>query len=154
VVLFGLLSGFVFAAETALEYALLPADNTFFGLAEFGLVFLFYFLAGLLAALRTRRWRDAPTVAIGTSMLASLLWLVATLFTFYLFRGTPPQQQVLFAEGSFDDFVRSGMANFDIFIMEDFLGAAFFHLLLGPFVALILGMLAGIPGKIHARFNR
>jgi hypothetical protein len=149
----GLACGFVFMAEILLEYGLLPRDNTLFGTVEFGLVFLGYFLAGLLAFLRTRRWYAALTVAVATSMLASLLWALAILLTFYVFRGTPAQKLVFMAEGNFDDFIRSGMHNFDTFVMEDFFGAIFFHLLLGPLAALILGALALIPGKIWVRLR-
>jgi hypothetical protein len=154
VVFLGLLAGLVFAGGTALEYATLPASTTFMQLVEFGLAFFLYFLAGLLAALRTQRWRDALAVATGTSMLGALLWLIATLFTFYLFRGTPPQQQVLFAEGSYDNFVRSGMASFEIFIMEDLFGRTLLYLLFEPLAALGLGLLAGLPGRIRARLAR
>jgi hypothetical protein len=149
----GLACGFVFVAEILLEYFLLFRDNTLLGTVEFGLVFLGYFLAGLLAFLRTWRWRAALTVAVATSMLASLLWALAILLTFYLFRGTPAQKLVFMAEGNFDDFVRSGMHNFDTFVMEDFFGAIFFHLLLGPLAASILGALALIPGKTWIRLH-
>jgi hypothetical protein len=150
---FGLLGGLIFAVEIALEYILLPADNSLFGLLEFGLIFFCYFLAGLLAFLRTRRWRSALTVAAATSMLASLLWVVAILLTFYLFRHTPAQEMVFRAEGNFDDFARSGMSNFDVFVMEDFFGATFFHLLLAPFAAALLGALALIPGQLWVKLR-
>jgi len=49
----------------------------------------------------------------------------------YAFRGSPRQVLVLRAEGNYEDFARSGMSDFNVFIMEDFMGATFFHLLLG-----------------------
>jgi hypothetical protein len=39
------------------------------------------------------------------------------------------------------------MSDFNAFIMEDFLGATFFHLLLGPLLASLLGLLGGLTGK-------
>lgn len=153
IVSLGLLAGLIFAGSIALEYVLLPTDNFILGSTEFGLAFLLYFLAGLLAYVNNQGWRDTLAASIGASMLASLLWLVATLFTFYLFRQTPPQQQVLFANGSFDDFVRSGRANFDIFVMEGLFRNAFVHLLLAPLVALFLGLLSGLAGKLALKLR-
>jgi hypothetical protein len=80
-------------------------------------------------------------------MLSSLVWFIAVLACFYLFYGTERQAQVFRAEGNYEDFRRSGMADFATFIMEDFLGAGFFHLLLGPLVAAILASLGGILGR-------
>ena len=88
--------------------------------------------------------------ATGTAMIASLIWLIAVLTVFYIFRGSPQQTQVFRAEGNYEDFAQSGMSDFNTFIMEDFLGAAFFHLLLGPLVAAILGIIGGLFGKVFA----
>ena len=38
--------------------------------------------------------------------------------------------------------------------MEDFMGAGFFHLLLGPLAGAILGALGGLIGKVVARIRR
>jgi hypothetical protein len=143
----GLLAGLIFAGEILLEYALLPSDNTRWGLIEFGTVFVIYFLAGLWAAYQTRSIKFGTLAAVLTAMLSSVIWLLCLLLTFYLFRGTPRQELVLKAEGSFEDFARSGMSDFSTFIMEDQLGAGFFHLLLAPLIAAILGAIAGVLGK-------
>ena len=58
------------------------------------------------------------------------------------------------AEGDYEDFARSGMSDFNAFIMEDFLGAIFFHLLLGLLVAAVLGALGGVLGKIATWFRK
>ncbi len=50
--------------------------------------------------------------------------------------------------------VRSGMSDFNAFIMEDFMDATFFHLLLGPLVAAVLGLLGGLLGKAIALFQK
>jgi hypothetical protein len=148
VLVFGLLAGSVFAGEMVLEYILLPADNTTFGLVEFGLVFFLYFLAGLITAYRMKSLRPALLAAMGSAMLSALIWLAAMLIVFYVFRGSPQQTQVFRAEGNYADFARSGMRDFNAFIMEDFLGAGFFHLLLGPVIALLLGAFGGLIGKL------
>ena len=74
------------------------------------------------------------------------------MLVFYTFRGSPRQVQVLRAEGDYEDFARRGMSDFNAFIMEDFMGAIFFHLLLGLLVAAVLGALGGLLGKAIARF--
>ncbi len=147
VAVFGLLAGIVFAGEILLEYALLPADNTSWGLVEFGAVFAIYFLSGLWAAYRSGSIKQGMLAAILSAMLSSVIWLIFVLLTFYLFRGTMRQELVFKAEGNFEDFARSGMKDFNTFVMEDFLGAGFFHLLLSPLFAAIFGGIGSMLGK-------
>ena len=153
IALFGLPAGIVFTGEILLEYILLPASNISMGLVEFGTVFFVYFFAGLVAAYRANSTRQALLTAAGSAMLSALIWLVFTLITFYVFRGTAQQEQVFRAECNYDDFARSSMRDFNAFIMEDFMGATFFHLTLGPFLATMLGWLGSIIGKILARLR-
>jgi hypothetical protein len=140
---FGMFAGFIFVFEVVLEYILLPADNTRMGFVEFGLVLFIYALAAAFAANRYRSVGAGTTAAAATAMISSLIWFIAVLTTFYCFYGTPRQELVLRAEGNYEDFARSGMADFSAFTMEDFFGAGFYHLLLGPFVAAALGAVAG-----------
>ena len=46
------------------------------------------------------------------------------------------------------------MRDFDTFIMEDLMGATFFHLLLGLLMAAVLGAFGGLLGKLLARFQK
>ncbi len=147
ITLFGLLAAAVFAGEILLEYAVLPGDNTAWGIIEFGLVFVLYFLSSLVMAYRSRSMRDGILAALVSAMLSSVVWLIVLLLTFYIFRGTARQEQVFMAEGDYEDFARSGLKDFSAFVMEDFFGAAFFHLLLAPLIAGILGVLGGLLGK-------
>ena len=62
---FGLVATAIYAAEIVLEYVLLPSDNTRYGYFEFGLVFLSYLTAGVIAGLQTRRARNGLMVAVG-----------------------------------------------------------------------------------------
>ena len=153
-IIFGLLAGAVFAGEIVLEYILLPTDNSRYGRIEFGAVFLLYFASALIAALRSRSLKNAVLTSVVSAFIASLVWVITVLAVFYLFRGSPPQALVSRAEGDYDDFARSGMSNFDAFIMEDFMGATFFHLLLGLIVAAVLGALGGLVGKAIARIQK
>lgn len=150
---FGLAAGIIFISEILWEYIALPADNTTLGLLEFGSVFALYSLSGMIVAFRIQQLHQGVLTATSSAMIGSLIWLIAVLSIFYLFRGSPQQAQVFHAEGNFDDFARSGMSDFNTFIMEDFMGAGFFHLLLGPIVAAILGTLGGLIGKGTARFR-
>ena len=149
----GLLAGAIFAGEIVLEYVLLPRDNTSWGWVEFGSVFAIYFLTGLVAAYRSKSLRHGILAAVGTAMLSSLIWLIFALLIFYLFRGSARQFQVFTAEGNYADFAQSGIHDFNTFVMEDFFGAGFYHLLLGPLVAAILGTLGGLIGKGTARLR-
>lgn len=150
---FGLLAGAVFAGEMALEYVLLPTNNGFFGVVEFGTVFVLYFASALAGTLRSRSVKNAVLTSVASAFIASLLWVIIVLVIFYVFRGSPRQALVLRAEGDYEDFARSGMSDFNAFIMEDFLGGTFFHLLLGPLVAAVLGVLGGLLGKAIAWFQ-
>ena len=153
-VLFGGLAGVVFAGEVILEYVFLPADNTHYGVVEFGIVLTLYFGAAFVAALRLSSLSNAVLTSVASAFIASLIWIIAVLVVFYAFRGSARQTQVLRAEGDYEDFARSGMSDFNAFIMEDFMGAAFFHLLLGLVVAAILGFLGGLAGRAIARFRK
>ena len=152
--LFGLLAGAIFAGEIVLEYVLLPRDNTSWGSVEFGSVFAVYFLTSALAAYRRKSLRQGILAAVGNAMLSAVIWLIFILLTFYIFRGSARQIQVFTAEGNYADFAQSGMHDFNTFVMEDFFGAGFYHLLLGPLVAAILGMLGGLLGKGLAQIRK
>jgi hypothetical protein len=143
----GLVAAAIYAGEIILEYVLLPSDNTPYGLVEFGLVFLSDLVAGLLAALQTRRARNGPLAALGAALISTLLWYVVLLALTYLMKGTAQQAAVFRAEGNLDDFARSGSANFEAWLVQDFFGAGFYHLLLGPIIAVLLGGLGGLVGK-------
>ena len=152
-VLLGLIAGLIFVGEIILEYILLPKDNSTLGLIEFGSVFFLYLLAGAITAYRTNSIRNGILSALGTALITTLIWTIATLSVFYLFRGTPQQAQVFQAEGNYADFAQSGMTDMNAFIMEDFMGAIFFHSLLGPILASILGVIGGIIGMGVARIQ-
>jgi len=143
----GLAAGAVYALEIVLEYVLLPSDNTPYGLVEFGLVFLAYLVAGLLAAVQTRRARNGPLAALGAAIVSTLLWYIVFLAVTYVMRGTAQQAAVFRAEGNLDDFARSGGTNFEAWLVQDNFGAGFYHLLLGPIIAALLGSLGGLIGK-------
>ena len=151
---FGLLAGAVFAAEILLEYYLLPADNSVMGLVEYGLVLVLFFLAGLWVAWRTQAFRNGVMAAVWSALVSFLIWYVVVLLVFYLFFGTPQQAQVFLAEGNYADFARSGLGDFNAFVMEDFMGAGFYHALLLPGAAVIFGTFGAAVGKALARLRK
>lgn len=143
---FGLIAA-LFAGEHILEYIFLPNDNTRWGYVEFGGVFLLFFVAALLTSWRSKRLKDGIVAALVTSLIYSLVWVIIVLFMLHLFLGSARQEHVLRSEGAYDDFARSGLSDFTTFTMEDSLGAAFFHPILAPLFALILGTIGGFLGK-------
>jgi hypothetical protein len=149
----GGLAGAVFGTEVALEYVLLPEDNTAYGCAEFGTVLGLYLLAGFAVARRAGAVAPGVLAAVWAAVVGSTVWLGCVLSVSYLFHGTPRQARVFRAEGNDDDFRRSGMADFDAFIMQDFMGAAFFHLLLGPAVAAVTGAAGAAAGAGLTRWR-
>jgi hypothetical protein len=152
--LFGLLAGGVFVIEILLEYWLLPADNTALGLVEYGLVLTLFLIAGLWVAYQTQSWRSGLLAAIWSAVIASLIWFLAVLIVFYLFNGAPQQERIIRAEGNDIDFARSGLANLNAFMMEDFMGAGFYHSLLLPALAAILGSVSAVIGRAAARLRK
>ncbi len=146
-VLAGLVSGLVLGGEILLEYIVTPEDNTAFGLVEYGGFILLLFLVALFVGYQSGQVRQGILASIGASMIGSVLWLVVLLTTFYLFWGTAVQEQLFRAEGTLDDFARSGMRDFAAFAVEDTLGACFFHLLLAPIIAATIGGFGGLIGK-------
>ena len=150
----GLLAASVFVGEVLLEYVILPSDNTRMGLVEFGLVFLLYAVAGAVVTYQGCGWRAGVIAAVASAMISSHVWYIVVLLVFYAFFGTSKQQMVFRAEGNYDDFARSGMVDFNAWIMEDFLGAGFFHLLLGPLIATVLGLFGGFVGLGLRNLNR
>jgi len=110
-------------------------------------------MAGLWVAYQTKSWRYGLLAAIWSAIVASLIWFLAVLLVFYLFNGAPQQAQVFRAEGDDADFARSGLADLNAFMMEDFMGAGFYHSLLLPALAAILGSVSAVIGKAAARLG-
>lgn len=152
---FGLAAGAVYASEILLEYAILPDTklNVRLGWMEYGSVLALYCLAGLGTSTQAGKASPGLWAAFWSSIIASLIWLAALLLATEAFWGTHRQYQVFLAEGDYDDFARSGMGDFNAFIMQDLRGASFFHLLLGPASALIAGGIGGLAGKYIHRWR-
>jgi hypothetical protein len=142
----GLLAGAIFILEMLLEIILLPAYNSAFGQIEYGLVLVIFFFTALDVARRTS-WGNGVLAALWAALIASLLFILGIFLFFFLFNGTDRYMQVLAAEGSLEDFARSGMTDLNLFLMGDFLGAAFFYSLLLPLVAALVGCIGAGVGR-------
>jgi hypothetical protein len=152
--LYGSIAGVIFAGEIILEYILLPADNTNFGYVEYGGVFFVWFLSALMAALASKSLRQGILSAVTAAVIASVIWDMFCLLTLHAFHGTSQQTAVWLSEGEYQDFARSGLKDFHTFTVEDMMGATFYHLLLGPMIAAIVGAAGGLTGKLFARSKK
>jgi hypothetical protein len=153
---FGLAAGEVFSAEILLEYLILPDGpmNTRLGFVEFGSVFAIFAIAAFSVAWRTRLIRAAIRAAVGAAMVSSLIWLTTLWLATFTFWGTTRQNRVFSAEGDYEDYARSGMNDFASFTLQDLRGATFFHLLLVPLLALIIGFAVAAVAKGLRRRGR
>lgn len=140
----GLLIALNFGVFILLEYILQPEGgaNALLGFLQFGgMMFVFMFL-GVAVTLASGRVRYGTLAAIWSALVGSLSWFSLVMLVYFAFLGTARQEHVLRIENQ-EDFVRSGMDDFRAFVMQDFMGACFFHLLLSPVIAAILGSLGG-----------
>jgi hypothetical protein len=147
---FGLVIGVMFVAEMLFEYLALPSSkgNERRGYLEFGGMFLFLFLSGFQGGRETDRVWQGVLTAIWSTMIGSLIWVGSLLSTYYAFMGTARQEQVMAADQVFEDFKSSGMTDLRAFIMQDYLGGVFLHLLLGLIVAGILGTMGALVANV------
>lgn len=150
----GVLAGLVLGGEVVLEYLLLPTNNTLYGLVEYGLFFLLMILAGILVYRDETPLKGSAQAGLLTGMMGSLIWYGIVLLVFHLFFGSAQQAQVFQAEGNLEDFTRSGLADFTTFIVQDFFGAGFFHLLLGMILGAMFGFIGGILWRIFQHVAR
>jgi len=146
---FGLCGGVIFAGSMLGEY-LVPHDhqqNVILVLATFGLFFLLLFVSGFSGTLATRRVTAGPLAAVWSALIASQLWFILLLGIYYAFVGTPQEARFLVVDQVIADFERKGMRDLRAFIFEDYMGGGFYHSLLGPLLALPLGVLGGLGAK-------
>ena len=148
-ILFGFIIGAIFLVQIASEY-LFPVtgqiDQTW-GYIAFGGLPLWYLLASLIGAYLTRSLRAGVLAAMFSAIISSLIWINVLYLLYFFFLHTPQELQVLAADNTLADFKRSGIHDLSTFVMQDYLGGSFFHLLLSPLVAAFIGILGAILGK-------
>jgi hypothetical protein len=135
----GSVSAAVLIGSLAVQYFGRTSNNAVMVAVVFGL----WLVAGLVAAASTGRIRDATLSSALSAEIGSLANVGFILASYYVMRGSPLQEQFFRIEGTYDDFARSGGADFGVFVMGDLFGGAFFHLLLGGLFGLLLGTIGG-----------
>ncbi|MEO8612514.1 MAG: hypothetical protein ABI690_31750 [Chloroflexota bacterium] len=121
---------------------LAPLDsdgNANLGLVEFGGLLVLFVIAGAVGMIRSGSVRGGISSAMWSSMIGTLLWFTVILLTYYLFLNTPQEVRGLQSDQVLADFNRSGMSDLRAFIMQDYMGGGFFHMLGSPFIAAVLG---------------
>jgi len=149
----GLLAGLVYLATFLIEYstAITGEQDGSLALVEFGSVFALFFIAALLAARLDGRIRAGVAAAIICALLSSLIWFCLLLVTTYIFVGTARQDHFFAINETYSNFQRSGMSDLLAFVLQDFLGAGFFHTILALVIATILGAVGGLVGRLLHR---
>jgi hypothetical protein len=154
-ILFGIIVGIWFSADILIGI-LVPLDssgNAALGLIEFGGLLVFFLIAGMRGALKTETIGGGVAAAMWTSIIGTLIWFIMLLLTYYLFLGTLQEARSLQSDQVMADFTRSGMTDLRAFIMQDYMGAGFFHMLLSPAVAAVIGGFAGLLIKVRSRLR-
>jgi hypothetical protein len=140
IVICGILAAAVSVPSILIEYAGRTVDNRLM----LGSIAALCAMAGAFAAWRTTRICDGVFGATLSAMIGSLASVMAVLAPYYVLRGTAVQDRFFLTEGDYDDFARSGMTDFNTWVIGDLFGGTFFHLLLGALVAAAIGGFAGI----------
>jgi hypothetical protein len=152
-VVVGAITGGLYAAEVLAEY-LSPAvtrANIAIGYVIIAAIVASGCVAGALGALRGGTWRGGLVSAAWNAIAEYLVWYPAVLACYYLFSGDTALERVLRAEGTYDDFHRSGMSDLDAFLLQDFFGAGLFHLLAGVVLAMLVGSVAAAIARTARR---
>jgi hypothetical protein len=99
-------------------------------------------LAGALASLRTRRFRDGVVASCWALVIGTAIWSLGMLTLNYVFWGSSPWYHFWQGDGAIDDFRRSGSTDVGLFLLQDLQGALFFHPLLSVVIGAIGGMIS------------
>jgi hypothetical protein len=151
----GLVLGVLYGAEVLAEYlsaAITDASVLIGWIIVSGLV-AGIAVAATTATVRLRSVRAGVTAAVYCAIFEYLVWYPAVLICYYLFRTSGALERVWRAEGTYDDFARSGMTDIRAFVLQDFWGAGFFHLLAGLVIAGIFGTSAALAVRAVQRLT-
>ncbi|MFF5294637.1 hypothetical protein [Paractinoplanes globisporus] len=151
----GLIAGALYAAEGLAEYlsaGVTDASVTIGWIIVGGLVTATV-IAAATASVRVGTVRAGVIAAVHCAVSEYLVWYPAVLIAYYAFRNSGAIERVWRAEGIYDDFARSGMSDIRAFVLQDFWGAGFFHLLAGLVIAGIFGTLAALAGRLGLRLR-
>jgi len=142
-------AGFIFAAQFLLEYLGSLTSNQDGMLANFtfGVLFLLFFSGGFWEGYRERSIRAGLRLGLWSGIFYSLVWVGLLWISFHVFAGTVQESRFFEIDQTLVDFQNSGMSDLRAFVVQDYLGATFFHPLLGAASGCILGLAGGAFGK-------
>jgi hypothetical protein len=154
--LLGATVGVLYGLETFAEdaAAAVSRHNVQLGYVIVGVLVASSLVAGAVGAHRTGRWRDGVAAALWNAMAEYMTWYPFVLIAYHAYRGTAAQDRALRAEGTYEDFAASGMADFKAFVVQDLFGAGFYHLVAGVLLAALLGSAAAGVAVLARRGSR
>jgi hypothetical protein len=124
------------------------ATNSKISLVVYGVYFLLLLGTAMRGSIITKRIGAGLTTALWYVLAAQLIWFAIEFGAYYLFSHTTVGIQFIQTE-MHADFVRSGAHDFQTFVIGDFFGAGFFHLLLiGLLAMLVFGSIGAAVGSL------
>ena len=146
---FGLLIGLILLVLALHPYifALDKQGATLVNAVLYFLMCFMFFMAGIAGTLHTRFWRDGVWAAPWSAFIAAILFVAVFLFAYRLLWFTGAFDRMVIAEGLDQEFVMSGLADLRLFVTQNRIETAFFHLWIIPLVSFIFGGLGGVIGK-------
>jgi hypothetical protein len=149
----GLVLGALYGAEVLAEYlsAQVTGASVLIGWIIVAGLVVGNIVAAATAAGRLRSVRAGVTAAVDCAIAEYLVWYPVVLICYYVFRTSAAMERVWRAEGTYDDFARSGMTDIRAFVLQDFWGAGFFHLIAGLVIAGVFGTSAALVARLTWR---
>jgi hypothetical protein len=150
---FGLAAGAIYAIQILIGY-LIPLDeqgNASLSMVTYGAFFLLLFLAAAFTALEERSWRAGLLAALWCALVGLVIWACVLLASYYIFLSSVQEARLLEVDQTISNFHTSGMSDLRAFVMQDYLGGIFFHLVLGPLFALVFGGIGALAGRALGR---
>jgi hypothetical protein len=145
---YGFLFGIIYVGILLIEYTLpVATDFTSFGLFIVGFLFILSFVVGFMAFQQEGSLKVSVRLAAQTLLLGTLIWTTGYLLIQYLSWDSPQQHRALLAEGTYDDFKRSNMTDFEAFLLQDTQGGIFFHPILTTIISILFGAIGGFMAK-------
>jgi hypothetical protein len=111
-------------------------------------------VAAAIGAYRAGTVRGGVTAAVWAALCEYLIWYATLLLTYHAFVGTGRWERAMRAEGTYDDFGRGGLTDLHAFVVQDYLGAGFFHLVVGVVIAAVIGLFSALLAAGVGRWQR
>jgi hypothetical protein len=145
----------IFACQFLLEYlgSLTSNQDGILANYTFGGLLILFLVGGLVNGYRQRSVRAGLFVGFWSGIFYSLAWVGLLWITFHLFAGTVQEAHFFEIDQTLVDFQSSGMSDLRAFVVQDYLGATFFHPVLGILGGCLLGSLGGFLGKTAANWR-